>query len=374
MTVFPYFEDETSLNQWLSAQIRELDLSIGRALDVESGLHDAKDLGEPTRLNKAIATLVDVEAGLEAIVPRPEPVSAISPTISEVAAYAERLMASPWQRRLEVRIRLPRQELEEVRFAALKHDLDRAIDHSERIVGKVVQAVQCAQSLSHEIPISEFATEIEELLEGARRTARQIKNTLTHGARLWRTRAHLLVLTGHLKHSQSLTNGLADRITVEDIGHLSREQLSQGFLNHNILTKTLNEVLDLADQLSGELARLCNLERTLAAAHSRARPNPELADALNSDMHHGREHGFNRALTMALASGIENITQATTNFTGADLTTFDLHGVPLAGIRWSPTTRWPDNWTTLIQLTSIEVSPDLFEIREDPRLNTHATT
>jgi hypothetical protein len=51
------------------------------------------------------------------------------------------------------------------------------------------------------------------------------------------------------------------------------------------------------------------------------------------------------------------------DLTDADLTTGDLAGIPLVGVRWSVGTRWPPHWAPLIRANSVVIAPGLYEIR-----------
>ncbi|GAA2610760.1 hypothetical protein [Paractinoplanes durhamensis] len=51
------------------------------------------------------------------------------------------------------------------------------------------------------------------------------------------------------------------------------------------------------------------------------------------------------------------------DFGGTDLSHLDLTGVPLAGIRWSDTTRWPDRWAERIRRDSVPIGAGRYEIR-----------
>jgi uncharacterized protein YjbI with pentapeptide repeats len=59
------------------------------------------------------------------------------------------------------------------------------------------------------------------------------------------------------------------------------------------------------------------------------------------------------------------------DFTKADLRNVDLTGIQLEGLRWSSATQWPANWADQVKLDSVEVAPDVFEIR---RGSTYAPT
>ncbi|WP_125728331.1 hypothetical protein [Kibdelosporangium aridum] len=74
-----------------------------------------------------------------------------------------------------------------------------------------------------------------------------------------------------------------------------------------------------------------------------------------------------------LAGGITRLDAVISDFTNADLTHVGLRGINLHGVRWSSFhTRWPLDWEDPIRHASIQVAPerrpDLYEIRDEPRI------
>lgn len=68
----------------------------------------------------------------------------------------------------------------------------------------------------------------------------------------------------------------------------------------------------------------------------------------------------------------ELLNVAFAEFAGADLSNVDLTGIPLTGVRWSSGTRWPPGWAESIRVSSVRIGPDLFEVRDTPRLDAWA--
>jgi hypothetical protein len=60
---------------------------------------------------------------------------------------------------------------------------------------------------------------------------------------------------------------------------------------------------------------------------------------------------------------ITTLTSAADDFTGADLRQAHLRGVPLEGLRWSESTRWPDGWAEPIRRASVPIASGVYEIR-----------
>jgi hypothetical protein len=69
------------------------------------------------------------------------------------------------------------------------------------------------------------------------------------------------------------------------------------------------------------------------------------------------------AFARALLGPLGQLVSALTNVVGDDLTSADLTGLPLDGVRWSSDTRWPHEWQEWVRDNSISVSADVFEIR-----------
>jgi len=59
------------------------------------------------------------------------------------------------------------------------------------------------------------------------------------------------------------------------------------------------------------------------------------------------------------------------DFTGADLSSVDLDGVPLAGVRWSAATRWPEGWAERVAAHSVARGPGEFAVRAGSRVKVH---
>ena len=61
----------------------------------------------------------------------------------------------------------------------------------------------------------------------------------------------------------------------------------------------------------------------------------------------------------ALAGAIAAIESMVDDFMGADLTSVDLLGIPLRGVRWSETTRWPRYWDSVVLQRSVMNDGDI---------------
>ncbi|MFI9386369.1 hypothetical protein [Kutzneria sp. NPDC052558] len=204
---------------------------------------------------------------------------------------------------------------------------------------------------------------------------------------LARTLAHALdlnldlALVDVLAHSLTLNRVIGHRNppTPESASTLNR------FLAHaSILTNDL--IVDLANAYD------LNLNLTHSALSN---PNLDFVHAYVNIFDHPLSpyRAFNRNLTYTLARAIEfdrnrirdlannlddrqefhleltlgcnRLSDALTNMTNADLRQANLHGIRLDGLRWSSETRWPDQWVERIRIYSIEIEPDLYEIRPE---------
>ncbi|MGA5304268.1 hypothetical protein ACPCHT_30435 [Nucisporomicrobium flavum] len=63
----------------------------------------------------------------------------------------------------------------------------------------------------------------------------------------------------------------------------------------------------------------------------------------------------------------EALREAVNDLRGADLRSVNLVGVDLEGVRWSPATRWPDDWRAQIDRDSVLIGDGLFEVRAGAR-------
>ncbi|WP_112269624.1 hypothetical protein [Lentzea terrae] len=69
------------------------------------------------------------------------------------------------------------------------------------------------------------------------------------------------------------------------------------------------------------------------------------------------------AFAGALLGPLSQLVSALTSVVGADLTSADLAGLSLDGVRWSSDTRWPEDWEAWVRDNSVPITDDVFEIR-----------
>jgi hypothetical protein len=333
---------DARLDAWLRHGLDQLTDSINGILDLDAGVRDAQLPAQAQSLDDALASVLDVDAGLRAILPARTPVTApdnhentatTSSTGTDLSRYGQRLARLPVSERLALRSRLPLTELRLLealaRASASVPDLTRALDRADDRALTTLALI-----LAHDLD---------------------------------RARAH----ARDLDHACALAYGLA-----EDADALSRAHAD---------TRSLGDDLALVADLAHAHAR----DRANAiAAHALVRARAG-ALALARALDHSRAAALalarDRARDLALVTALtdSNITDpveglmlvlaAVTDFTTADLADLDLRRVDLQGVQWSTaTTRWPSEWKDIIQETSIQLDPerrpDLYEIRDVPRI------
>lgn len=69
-----------------------------------------------------------------------------------------------------------------------------------------------------------------------------------------------------------------------------------------------------------------------------------------------------------LARNLEDLEEILNDYSGADLSGFDLREFRLAGIRWSEETKWPWGWRRRIMRDSVEITTGTFVIQGDDPL------
>ncbi|HEY3514582.1 MAG TPA: hypothetical protein VGL36_35710 [Kribbella sp.] len=71
----------------------------------------------------------------------------------------------------------------------------------------------------------------------------------------------------------------------------------------------------------------------------------------------------------SLEDSCTRIFDAAQYMVGADLREIEIAGIPLEGVRWSTSTRWPVAWQQAVAEQSVEIGHGLFEINPDGRLH-----
>ena len=175
-------------------------------------------------------------------------------------------------------------------------------------------------------------------------------------ARAWFPRQELAALRsitklGYRAHTLGAVRG-DDEVRALDEVRVLDEALILG----NALTYARDAVRALNDARVRDAVRA--LDDAFACARDAVRARVRDADRAADD-----------ALALARATpgydvidAVDLLDNALTHMVGVDLTSVDLHGIPLAGVRWSHETRWPGHWEDQIRQNSVEVEPGLYEI------------
>lgn len=124
---------DARLDTWLDGRLDGLTESLHDAIDVDAGLRDARLADRARSLDAALDALLDVDAGLDAILSRSE-AGATSP----MRAFAQDLARRPPLARLRLRSRLPLAELRLVRQLGMAlRNAYHLVAHLDRLTDSV---------------------------------------------------------------------------------------------------------------------------------------------------------------------------------------------------------------------------------------------
>lgn len=332
---------DAHLDEWLGKSLPRLTESLDDVLNIEAGLRDAQLPNRTRSIDATLDTVLDLAAGLRAILPHiPQPQQEQEGSSADDAPplnaepleeLAKNLASRPLRERLGLRSWVPLNELHLIYILAKARvevsDLDRAL-------------------------IGGFDTS----------DLSRVDSDLAY------TRALASDLTLDLTLDRALASA---RAVARELAHARRPAL------------TLKSARDLASDLALDLdlALTCALDLTCAHARDLARTGESaLASASAIALARARDRLRERAVSAAkgLVAGIAALDAAVTDFTTADLTDLDLRGIDLRGVRWSSlTTRWSPEWEDPIREASVQIDPDqhpdLYEVRDDPRVR-HTVT
>jgi hypothetical protein len=137
------------------------------------------------------------------------------------------------------------------------------------------------------------------------------------------------------------------------------------------LSNLIEDAGKLVNELTEEFARLLaerdpaflrRIDSTRAPAIAEAVLHDLACDLPRCDPAIAGEGVFMRNLALA-RNRIHTLDRVRRDFVGADVHAASLDGIPLDGVRWSSTTRWPPAWEESIRRDSVKIGLDLFEIR-----------
>jgi hypothetical protein len=306
---------------------RDLRHALADLLDLDAGLVEVRT----TRVTHAVTHVLDVDAGLDAILRGP---SGAPPAGRRTALgeFADRITALPPLERLTVRTWLPRHELSELRAVArlcLALDFDGLLD---------VGSGAPAHTLDNAVALvrAEIGDHARRLLFARDGCTDPVIHTAVD-----RTTDLVAAITRDLTTAEG-----ADDVRAAVVGARAAVGTLRGFL--------------------AEVRQLAFAHTRRFPVHIRRRAHVSaFCVAMTADREHDRESGRDPLVDRELVAAVDTIESALTDVTGADLRRVDLTGIPLAGLRWSATTRWPPAMAAEIHRTSVEVHPNHYEIRPD---------
>lgn len=301
-----------------------------RVLDVEAGLADAMVAGRLTAgLDAALDPALDVEAGLDQILRGPRA------RLTALARFTDLLTSRPPRERLAVRAWLPMRELTDLgTIVGLTNDLDDGL---------------------------------ADALDTANRSALD-QATLTRAVEDARTelsscaRRYLPVS----RSSDGPSVGAAIDRAYDVLSDLARE-LPAGTAGADAVLRGVAAAVGTVRELRGFLSavRLLAFDRA-RKVHANTRNITHVSAfclALAHDLDRDREVGRTPVVDRELITAIAALEKATTDVAGADLIDIGLTSIPLDGLRWSTTTRWPRAMADYVRRNSVEVEPGVYVIR-----------
>ncbi|EIV96337.1 hypothetical protein [Frankia sp. QA3] len=325
---------------WIAASQTALIRELSQVLDLDAGLRDALLPGRHAAVIDDLHSALDVGAGLAAIVPATEPASPLR-TRAATTPSTDRPGGPETATARHLRALSPPERL--------------ALRGHPAIVGLVLVlrldiVVNLAGGLMR-TPGRDLALALGRNLTLARDLAREFDLDLGWDLAfdLDASYDRIRGLARYLAHDHAAVHAEADTLTRDMAVDLVLTRA-------RVLARVLDRALDrmpspgrgLADVFvtdlshGRDLARACDRARALAEAFT---VQPELDTAVNGAL-------------------LDDLVRARNDFTEADLRDANLVGVPLIGVRWSLTTRWPPAWRELIEQRSEEVEPGVFEIRD----------
>lgn len=412
MTEFP---EATELDQWLVDQHHDFVQGLTAQLDLDAGLREVQLTDRHTGLVDGLSGQLDIEAGLAAILPTAPKAPALTgglwregspqwaagelvamPLPNRLwirAAYAHKLGAAA---RLALRLstagpedipHLPKTGLPDDRLQIFRREFSTAFElpgHKEtggsdpRILSirfkRSDTNPEDPQGTLFEIPGAERRRMMGELdrnppyadarlldyLAAAEQAAPEISETDAAAAR-WREDSERAIsgvdvthLAGYNIRVGHVEGGQRD----EEEGSDTDENATESS-EHWYPAWRLNQIRRDNSAFGAQWIEVIRayvqqlLGREEQAAESDQERSPRITQALT-----------------AIADDLEDLAQMLNDFTDADLREVELDGVPLEGLRWSAvTTRWPDGWREQIELISILVDDNIYEVH----YGTHAT-
>jgi hypothetical protein len=364
--------DEAAVERWVKERYRALVAEVTAILEVETGLREAMIPAQPNSLIADLAAALDLDTGLAAIGPipggaeggpestpqnRPQRVFNVRELIdalSVVSPAARLSLREPVRRFAQGLALVDDLALARDRGRALALDFAKAYETGRGSVkahtwgslqsGALGDACARAPGFYH-------------ALDRALDRAGALEFVLADDPYLLFALARHRKRADHLARADPARAGDLDLVALRfvsefpcardfarDLGHaLNRLNLARDYTLRYVRYLAFDLVRGLAgvDALGGPHGRL--------AAPRRTDPELLLDGSIGAQLIQSHE--------------LEQLIDTFRNFAGADLQELDLTGVPLDGVRWSDSTRWPDRWVKQIHDESVAIGDGTYEIR-----------
>ncbi|MCS7484134.1 hypothetical protein ACFFQW_28975 [Umezawaea endophytica] len=363
--------DDPEFDRRLAEDLIALNADLDQVLDLDAGLVDATLPGRARIYAEDLDRVLDLDAGLAAILPTnpapdttarhdPDSEPVISHTREEAALlrFARTLASMPAVDRLHARLWLPRTALYTIRLLVR---IGRSTREDLR-----VRAVDLVRLLAHDVAFDD-GDALADALDHAHGLARGLKLALA------RVHTHFRDLAVDLDRDLSLA---LDRARV----HTRDLDLDLALALDLVRDHDRDRVHDLARALKGarvhtrdlavDLDRVLDLDYALDLALDLDHPPDKFSEHSVSQ----KKFEFVRAVEVDRAAtdlreedlleAVGIMDRVVSDVVGADLGNADLTGIPLGGVRWSSTTRWPPTWQDLVYLNSVQIGHDLWEINQ----------
>jgi hypothetical protein len=388
-------QSDAAVDRWLAEQHHDLIRDLARILDLETGLREATMATRHAELVADLHEVLDIEAGLAAITPAasadapdepasPPPSPAVpavtkDPVFESIQELARVIASFDAGRRLRLRNHP----------ALATHASDLA--HASDIAFGLVRASNLARATAGKLDRPSGLLGLRDRFRDLDRDlgrVRALGRDLELAVELDRALATVenlcdvldrnrIFLGRALVTTEDLARGLPFRIriTIEglarDLARASALALADALDRYRDSdpdrdTDLFDRDPDFARGLARGLARVGGLARDAARTLDR-----ELARTRATAEELDRARAAVTALVRASARASGDLSRALHDFAGADLRGVNLTGIPLEGLRWSRTTKWPLGWAEQILLDSVEVAAGVFEVRGG---TTHAPT
>jgi hypothetical protein len=309
------FLDDDAVDLWLLTQRRAVLTDLTTHLDVEAGLRETLIPMRHADLVRSLHGVLDLEAGLAAIVPsaslEPPPPSN-NPMFSEEAVVD--LIASFKAMPLLVRL-----ELRHVCTTGVAEAMVQARWMADAFASTSRHSFFHDASECYGLELSAFEGKLKSDLE-------RIDQGVAEMAKLLST---VLV--------ENVSSAMLDGIDATAMQWFER--------GRRVIHASVRRI-ESARQTFGDAVQ---------------RRSWQLTTTWLSDVY-GAARTVHRILDH-VARELLRIEQALNNFTGEDFRAVDLDGIRLAGLRWSTETQWPEAWREQIEHDSFPIGDGIFEIR-----------